>query len=89
MQHKKNIGPIPRGTYTIGQAYTHDTLGPITMDLIPDPANNMFGRSGFYIHGDKKGEVGNKVASKGCIVLDKKTREKIQASPDRELRVVK
>src|SRR5579862_3722677 len=48
-----NFGPLPVGKYTIGPATdTILKLGPIAMPLIPDPANEMFGRSGFFIHAD-------------------------------------
>lgn len=69
MQSVKDTGPLPVGIYRISDAYKHDHLGPITMDLKPDPANEMFGRADFRIHGDYLGDVG-RLASKGCIVLN-------------------
>ena len=39
---------------------------PVAMPLIPDPANQMHGRSGFFIHADSIADPGS--ASEGCIV---------------------
>ena len=47
-----NIGPIPPGTYDIGPAFTHPLAGPITMRLTAHAGTNLYGRSGFMIHGD-------------------------------------
>lgn len=81
-----NIGPIPVGTYTIGQEYTHPEKGPIVMRLTPDPKNQMFGRSGFLIHGDSIKMPGT--ASEGCLVFDHNSREIIAGLKDRLLKVV-
>lgn len=67
MQDKHNIGPIPRGCYTIGYPRDTTTHGPYVMDLVPDQGVQTFGRSGFLIHGDKIGAPGT--ASQGCIIL--------------------
>lgn len=80
----KHTGPIPPGIYTIGKPYKHTKLGPVCMNLEPDAANEMFGRSLFRIHGDNK----ENNASHGCIIMDRKTREKIAASNDTILRVI-
>lgn len=81
-------GPLPCGRYTIGKASDHPVLGRITMNLTPDPANDMAGRSAFRIHGwrcdDKKD-----FSSQGCICADKATRLKIDASEDKDLVVVR
>lgn len=81
----KNQGPIPTGTYDIGDAFDHDTLGPCSMPLEPDPDNEMYGRDGFYIHGDTQ-EM-NQTASTGCIILSRPTRDMIAASPVHVLEV--
>lgn len=47
--NRQNIGPLPVGTYFINPLATHIHLGP-SMALNPDPANQMFGRGGFFIH---------------------------------------
>ena len=72
-QDKRNVGPIPRGVYRILQAETHQRLGPLTMRLIADPGNEMFGRDLFAIHGDNARR--NQSASEGCIILGPAARE--------------
>lgn len=86
-QHEHFIGPLPRNFYTIGKGYTHASHGPITMDLTPDPAGEMYGRSAFQCHGDSIRKPGS--ASNGCIVLSHEIREMIDASDDRTLQVVR
>lgn len=66
MQNVKFTGPLPCGIYRIGDSYNHPRLGPITMDLEPDAANEMFGRDLMRIHGDSIESPG--FASDGCIV---------------------
>ena len=83
MQNKSQVGPLPQGNYTIGPAFTHPEKGPIVMRLRPKPGNNMFGRSGFLIHGDN--QAMNHSASNGCIILSKPYRKTISASEDRDL----
>lgn len=84
MEHVSYIGPIPRGTYDIGQPYTHPTLGPIVMNLDP-VGHNARGRTLFRIHGDNSAND----ASEGCIILGRAIREKIAASSLRKLEVVR
>ncbi len=86
MEMIHDIGPIPKGCYAIGPP--HNTLehGPFVLALVPDPANQMYGRSGFLIHGDSKAVPGK--ASKGCIILSRDVREQIAKTPDKMLRVV-
>jgi hypothetical protein len=83
LQDVPDEGPIPEGTYTIGPASTHPGKGPVVMELEPDPSNQMFGRSGFLIHGDNV-EM-NHTASDGCIILSHDIREQIDESEDRVL----
>ncbi len=83
----KNVGPIPRGQYTIGPAYTDPHRGPVVMRLTPSGGQDMFGRDGFLIHGDNSKH--DKSASEGCIVLERGIRDKISASSDRQLTVVR
>lgn len=83
-----NVGPIPRGTWTIGPAYTHATLGPVTMNLnmiASDNPSAPFGRAAFRIHGDRQAAPG--WASHGCIVVGRTARDLIAASADKVLRV--
>lgn len=79
-------GPLPQGNYAIGAASTHPVLGPVSMELTPDPANEMFGRSGFFIHGDNAAL--DHTASDGCIILPRAARETIAESGDVNLKVV-
>jgi hypothetical protein len=78
MQTVHDVGPIPRGFWHIGHA--HDSLhtGPVTMDLLPYPGTETFGRDLFRIHGDSKSDPGN--ASHGCIILSRPLREIISNS---------
>jgi Protein of unknown function (DUF2778) len=87
-QSIKNHGPIPQGDYTIGPAYSDSEKGPSVLPLTPNPTNEMFGRSGFLIHGDLIGEVGKFLASDGCIILAHDIRQAISDSADRALEVV-
>lgn len=68
LQDVHNVGPLPCGTYTFGIPVEGSKLGPFAIPLIPDANNEMFGRSGFYCHGDKvDGAVQS--ASDGCIIM--------------------
>ena len=78
--------PFLLGKYTIGSP--HDTLthGPFVLPLQPDAGNQMFGRTGFLIHGDSVVEPGT--ASRGCIILSRAMRNDIALSGDKSLRVM-
>jgi hypothetical protein len=85
-QHLKSIGPIPCGWYTTGHLEaSHGHLGTNVAALIPDPDNEMFGRSAFYLHG-RKGPL-DMEASEGCIVLDYHPRLQVINSLDKRLHV--
>jgi hypothetical protein len=80
-QDQANVGPLPRGTYAIGAAHAPpDHLGPLALPLYPDPGNAMFGRFGFFMHGDN--QYGNHTASNGCIVMDHDIRQQVASSGD-------
>lgn len=83
MQDVQGVGPIPQGTYQIGQAYDHPHLGLCVMNLEPRSGTNTFGRSLFRIHGNNA----ENDASHGCIVIEPATRRLIAASADTQLRV--
>lgn len=85
-QHLKNIGPIPRGVYRIGDPFNSPTHGPYCLRLLPDVANEMFGRDNFLIHGDSHAHPGE--ASNGCIIQARAVREIIHDSGDRHLEVI-
>jgi hypothetical protein len=80
------IGPLPVGLYTIGTARKHPHLGPVAMPLTPHPSNVMYGRSGFWIHGDSIKHPGE--GSHGCICLPRPARLAIAAATDRRLTVI-
>lgn len=86
MQHVADVGPIPCGDYTIEQPIDTAEHGPFVLPLRAATANEMFGRSGFLIHGDSIASPGN--ASKGCIILSREIRETIWSSRVIALRVV-
>lgn len=86
MQADANLGPLPRGKYKISKAYTHPKLGQVVMNLTPDPANEMFGRSAFRIHGASKLDPAE--SSHGCIILPRVTRIRIDMDSDKDLEVI-
>lgn len=65
-QGVKNHGPLPVGKYTIVPA-ARPHLGPVVFSLLPDPENEMLGRSGFFCHWDNSAH--DYTASDGCIVF--------------------
>lgn len=85
-QYTKDIGPLPVGLYSMGDAVEGTHLGPLAIPLTPDPSNDMRGRGDFYIHGDHIGAPGT--ASDGCIILSHATRTLLSESDDRSLQVV-
>lgn len=85
MQAVPDVGPLPQGMYTISEASTHPRLGALSMHLMPDPNDEMYGRSGIYIHGDNSRL--NHSASLGCIVLPHDVRQMLSESPDKRLEV--
>ena len=87
MQDQHGIGPLPQGKYTIGPLQAqHGALGTNVAPLEPHPDNEMYGRSGFFIHGRKS--LLDMDASEGCIVLDHDPRMRVMEDPDKELQVV-
>lgn len=87
MQDVRGHGPLPAGSYTIGAPLDPpDHLGPLAMPLTPAPANEMFGRSAFFMHGDNAAM--NYSASDGCIVMARAIRQAVLGSGDTALTVV-
>jgi Protein of unknown function (DUF2778) len=83
-QNQENVGPLPQGTYTIGPPHNPpDHLGPLALPLIPDSGNTMFGRFGFFMHGDN--QFANHTASDGCIIMSHDVRAQVAASADKSL----
>jgi hypothetical protein len=86
MQDAHDVGPIPQGNYTMGTAINSPTHGPCAIPLTPDPANQMFGRSEFLVHGDSLEHPGQ--ASHGCVIMARAVRDQLVASSDKLLNVV-
>jgi hypothetical protein len=59
-------GAITAGMYTFRGPHESDKMGSYIWELVPDDTNEMFGRRGFYNHGDNS--LYNHTASGGCIV---------------------
>lgn len=85
-ENVKNIGPLPKGKYKIGEPYNSSNTGNFTLPLTPFPENEMFGRTDFKIHGDSIDQPGT--ASHGCIIMSKSIREEIHNSTDKILTVM-
>lgn len=88
MQDKAFEGPLPCGLYNIGEAFTHEHLGPVTMKLAPFDDHLMFGRDEMCCHGDEKAHAGQHLASDGCMIQDRNARLELSRSQDRVLKVV-
>jgi len=88
LQQEPNVGPLPQGRYTMSQFVAKaKKTGLGTIRLKPDPANQMFGRSGFRIHGDNA-EL-DRSASSGCIIIGRAPdRQAIWNDPDHDVEVV-
>ena len=82
-----NKGPLPEGWYIFGTPLDHSKLGKFAIPLIPDPSNDMKGRSGFFWHGDLIGGA-YESGSEGCIVSAPAPRHTAWASADHRLQVV-
>jgi hypothetical protein len=88
MQDIHGIGPLPEGLYSMAAPVDHPRVGRFAIQLTPHAENKMFGRSGFFIHGDRIGSEGLFLASDGCIIAIRWVRELMYASGDHVLRVV-
>jgi hypothetical protein len=87
LQTEGNVGPIPQGTWNIGQQRDSDNTGRGVLPLTPRTGTDTFGRTDFQIHGDNSRR--NNSASRGCIVIDgRNIRDRIANSGDGILRVV-
>lgn len=87
MQCVVKTGPLPRGLYTFGAPVMQSHLGPFAIPLKPDQQNEMFGRSAFFMHGDRTSAPGS--ASEGCIIMPRSVREECWNSKDHTLTVIK
>ena len=87
MQAVADLGPIPQGEWTIvGPPINTPTHGPFVLRLEPSNGTNLFGRSGFLMHGDSIESPGT--ASHGCIIMPRNIREQVWQSGDTALQVV-
>ena len=87
MESVPNVGPIPRGDWTIvGPPFDTANHGPYVMRLRPTADTPTFGRSGFLLHGDSMDSPG--CASQGCVIMPRSVREQVWKSGDRDLKVV-
>jgi|SRR6185312_7592092 len=80
MENVANVGPLPRGTYTMeiikgedGLPCDYEGKKKPVIRLVPSSTNEMFGRAGFLMHGDSISDPGT--ASHGCVIEDHGTRE--------------
>lgn len=80
----RDVGPIPRGPYIVGDPIAVPHHAPPVFPLTPN-GHTAHGRTGFQIHGNN---VQND-ASHGCIILDFPIRTAINATlaADRALEV--
>ena len=89
-QCQQDMGPLPRGSYTI--LAPKDGPTPYALPLMPNPGTDMCNpaRTNFLIHGDRNSEPPRAPteASHGCIILPRSVREKIWQSGDTELLVI-
>lgn len=86
-QSLANLGPIPQGTYNIGQQFNSRRTGPGVLPLSPINGTNTFGRNAFQIHGDNS--RGDQSASRGCVIQGRNVRNQISNSNDNIFRVVR
>lgn len=83
MQHVADVGPIPTGVYLIGDMFDHPTHGKYCMRLLPVTGTQLYGRSGFLMHGENAAHPGE--SSTGCIVVDHPHRVEVHESHDSQL----
>lgn len=90
LEAEHDVGPIPRGVWTIGAPITHPELGSLAMPLAPQSGVNPFGRTGFYMHGWSVDPAKKLESSHGCICMARPVRVGIAASltEDNQLEVV-
>lgn len=88
LEHVSKVGPLPRGKYHISHdVETSAKHGPYILRLTPFPENEMYGRSGFLLHGLKKEHP--ELSSEGCICASPvKYRQQIHESGDDIMEVV-
>jgi len=90
MESVHSVGPLPRGRYTIGEFVDRPHVGKFAAPLTPDPANVMYGRDGFFMHGmnEQDAMTGSHTSSDGCPIFIIPIRKQVAASGDTDLLVV-
>ena len=86
-QGAPDVGPIPRGLWSIGAPVDTAEHGPFVLPLTAHAQTDCCGRSGFLVHGDEVQHHGEHLASLGCIVLPRAVREAIWSSGDHVIEV--
>lgn len=89
MQNVADVGPLPIGDWYMGAAYDHPEHGAVVIPLTPEPGTETFGRSEFLCHGDLVSAPGQFKASKGCMIMPRWIRERMNESGDHLLRVIR
>lgn len=84
--HVHDLGPIPPGAYNLGTVEESGAHGPLAIHLLPCSGTEMFGRSGFLVHGDSIAHPGD--ASHGCVIAPRELREQMAQGTDRLLVVI-
>ena len=87
LEQVRDVGPIPKGIYDIGESEDVPHLGKNVMQLLPSAGTNDYGRTGFYWHGDDIHKPGEFCASDGCIVSSLAIRQLVSTSNDSQLEV--
>lgn len=78
MMFVRGLGPIPCGVWDMALPMEHPRLGPVAIALNPRKGTDTQGRSEFFVHGDNQSM--DRSASSGCIILDRKVRDKLAAA---------
>jgi hypothetical protein len=85
----ENVGPIPEGDYDFtGMPFTDAEHGPYVLKIVPRAGTEMFGRSGFLLHGKPLPPKDIRCGSEGCICACLQTRVRVYQSGDSWLRVI-
>lgn len=80
-----SLGPLPKGLWELGMFFDDKHLG-VTVCALKPTDQDVFGRGGFFIHGDNK--LMNFTASDGCIILSRKLREAIRDSGEKYIEII-
>jgi len=84
-----NIGPLPPGIYSIGAWGSYANVGQNAAPLTPISCPELYGRGGFYIHGQEEpGNINYGEESEGCCVVPHNDRLKIIALKPTQLTVI-